>query len=667
VARMRLTFGAALAAFAAASSLPARALALAPPPPTAPADSAQIASGEPAPTLRADVYSPYERGAIDAALAEKHETVDPSPEGKRVEAIDIVTLDVIDPRDPAPTIALGGTVYSPATTVNSLHVTTKHYVVDREILLRPGEPYKAVSVEESVRNLRTLPQLSLVVAVAVRGSDASSVRLLVITKDVWSLRLAWDVEAGPGGIEDFILQPSETNFLGTHQVAALNFELDPAVVAFGAGYRVPRLEGTRNVLDASVQLIFNRASGAAEGSDGQLLAYEPLFSAHSAWAWDSRVAWNDEITRRFINAREAYYVGDVGPPTDLSAAARSSPTPTRLLCRPNPRGECINVVPWEYATRTYFAQESVTRSFGWDVKHDLSLGAFVDLRAFRTTARQADDSPSLVAAFFAQNVPRSDNRVAPFVEYHGYRSRFIRMLDFQTLGLQEDYRLGHEIYVRVYPIPKALGSTLDVVGVYGAANYTLAFGEGLVRGTVETVTEGNPNGLTQASIGGGGQVVSPRLGFGRLIYDFGIINRYRNYLNQETFLGGDGRLRGYPSNFLVGSDFVISNLELRSRPIELLHTVELGAALFYDVGDAAFGLDKIHLKQGVGAGIRALFPQLDREVFRVDFGFPVGDGRNLAGVSPWTFFIAFQQAFALPTLTGVALPSGAPADGAVAY
>jgi len=66
--------------------------------------------------------------------------------------------------------------------------------------------------------------------------------------------------------------------------------------------------------------------------------------------------------------------------------------------------------------------------------------------------------------------------------------------------------------------------------------------------------------------------------------------------------------------------------------------------------------------QGVGAGLRALFPQLDRDVFRLDFGFPVGNGANLPGVIPWTFFIAFQQAFTVPTLTAAALPSGAPSD-----
>ena len=482
-----------------------------------------------------------------------------------------------------------------------LHVTTKAYVIDREILLRPGQAYRAVAVDESVRNLRTSPQLSLVIAVAVKGKRPGSVRLLVITKDVWSLRLAWDLQAVPAGIEDFILQPSETNFLGTHQIAALYFEMDPATLSYGAGYHIPRLEGTRNVLDASAQVIFNRATGTPEGSTGALLAYQPLFSAKTAWSWDSQVSWNEQIARRFVNAQESYFEAD----------------------RRRPRSN--DLVPWEYHTRTYYAQESVTRSFGWDVKHDLSLGASVDLRTYRTTAAQTGYDHAELAQFAAQNIPESDDRVGPFVQYHGYRSRFIRVLDFQTLGLQEDYRLGHEVYLRVYPMPKALGSSLDVLGLYAAANYTVPIGDGLIRGTVETITEAESTALSQASIGGGGQIVTPRLGFGRIVYDVEVLNRYRNYLNQSTYLGGDTRLRGYPSNFFVGSDYFVSSLELRSRPVELLHTVELGGALFYDVGDAAFGWQNLHMNQSLGLGLRALFPQLDRLVFRVDVGFPLGE------------------------------------------
>jgi hypothetical protein len=574
----------------------------------------------PPPTIRAQVYSSYEQKTLDITLGGRNLTLDPSPEGKILEGIDIATLDVIVEGELAPRI------------INVLHATTKHYVIEREILLRPGQPYRAVAVEESVRNLRTFPQLSLVEAVAVRGSAPNKVRLLVITKDVWSLRLGWDLQLSTGGIEDFILQPSETNFLGTHQIAALYFELDPATFTYGAGYHVPRLEGTRNVLDAAAQVIVNRASGQPEGSQGELTTWQPLFSAKTKWSWDSQVNWDQQIFRRFVNAQQSYF-------------QETSTSP---------------LVPFEYAARTYFAQESITRSLGWDVKHDVSLAGFVDLRNYGTAPDQYGTNPAALAEFQSLNVPRSDNRVGPFLQYHGYRTRFVRILDFQTLGLQEDYRLGHDIYVRVYPILRALGSSRDVLGLYGGASYTFPLGDGIIRGVVESTTEAQTTDISDGSLSGGVEIVTPRLGFGRLVYDGQALYRYRNYLNQSTYLGGDTRLRGYPSNFFVGDNEIVSNLEFRTRPIELVHTMELGAALFYDVGDAAFGWQNLRMNQSVGLGLRALFPQLDREVFRVDFGFPVGQGANLPGVAPWSFFVAFQQAFTFPALNGAALPSGAP-------
>src|SRR5439155_14337870 len=54
------------------------------------------------PTTIAGRYSPYEQASIDQALAKLGRELDPAPEGKTVEGIDVVTLDVIEPRDPAP-------------------------------------------------------------------------------------------------------------------------------------------------------------------------------------------------------------------------------------------------------------------------------------------------------------------------------------------------------------------------------------------------------------------------------------------------------------------------------------------------------------------------------------------------------------------------------------
>ena len=146
-------------------------------------------------------------------------------------------------------------------------------------------------------------------------------------------------------------------------------------------------------------------------------------------------------------------------------------------------------------------------------------------------------------------------------------------------------------------------------------------------------------------------MVTPRLGFGRIVFDAGALNRYRNYLNRQSVLGGDGRLRGYPSSAAFGKNLVVYNLEFRSRPVEIF-ACQLGGAAFIDVGDAANGFDKLHMRQSAGFGFRILFPQLDRVVFRGDIGFPLGDRSESAAnplkLAPFTIAVAFEQAFSMP-------------------
>jgi hemolysin activation/secretion protein len=127
------------------------------------------------------------------------------------------------------------------------------------------------------------------------------------------------------------------------------------------------------------------------------------------------------------------------------------------------------------------------------------------------------------------------------------------------------------------------------------------------------------------------------------------VNRYRNYLRARTTTGGDDRLRGYPSNFFFGKDAVFYNLEFRSTSVEILKCA-LGAVAFYDAGDAAQGFDMLHAKQSVGFGVRALFPQVNRLVFRADLAFPLKRGPFPetgipTAVDPVGFFFSFGQAF----------------------
>jgi hypothetical protein len=568
-------------------------------------------------------YSPYEQASIDEASETLGSRIDPQPEGKIVEGIDVVTLDVIEARDPAPRA------------LNALHATTRHYVIEREVLVNVGEPYQRIQCDETARNLRQLPQLSLVICTATAGSTPDRVRVLVITKDVWSLRLGWDVSFIGGGLESLQLVPTETNLGGTHQIALARYTYQPESQSLALGYRIPRLAGRRLSLAAETGITWNR-QGQAEGSAGSLGVSTPLYSARTEWAWSVGTSWSDQMVRRYQNAKLAFYPGG-NRPRQAQPGGDFFPTVS-----PD--------IPWEYRARRTSEAAYVTRSFGWAIKNDFTAGAEMNIRVFRPPEVPGAD-PRAIAAFVQANVPTSDTRVGPFVQYRGYTSNFLRVLDFETLGLQEDFRLGHDVYLRVYPIAQALGSSRNFLGTYAAAQYTVPLGDGLVRAGLESTVEAEAQRLSDASVAADLRLVTPRLGFGRLVVDAGLLNRYRNYLNRLSYLGGDGRLRGYPSSYFVGKDAVVYNFEYRSRPVEIF-SVQLGGAAFYDVGHVANGIDHLHPRHSLGVGFRILFPQLDRLVFRGDIGFPVAPPQRDPGVSAYTLSVAFEQAFSVPSVGG---------------
>jgi outer membrane translocation and assembly module TamA len=109
-------------------------------------------------------------------------------------------------------------------------------------------------------------------------------------------------------------------------------------------------------------------------------------------------------------------------------------------------------------------------------------------------------------------------------------------------------------------------------------------------------------------------------------------------------VGGTARLRGYQTSAAVGASSFSSNLEFRTRPVEIL-SAQVAAVAFYDVGDAFSAYSDIDLKHGVGGGIRFLIPQLDRDVFRVDIGVPVPFDTPGGETS---VIATFEQAFAAP-------------------
>jgi hypothetical protein len=583
---------------------------------------------EPGPGLPRGAYSHYERQTILGALRRYHVMTDAAPDGKVIEQVAVEVLDVIEDRDPLPNF------------LNLFHCTTRQRAVTRELLFREGQRYDTGIVQETERNLRALPQQSLVVIVPVVGSAPDKVRVLVLIKDVWSLRLNTDFRITPQGLEYLLVQPSEENVFGMHRSLSTQAIYNPQTIAIGAGFSEPRLADSRIALSASAAVIINHRTKRTEGTFGAFDYGLPLYSTRQKWAWGGSVAWRQEVTRRFTGVQVNFFrpglkPGEVNPCFQVDDAS------------------CI---PYTYNSDVLSGSVGVTRSFGVRVKQDLNFTLSADRRSFSPADVEGRD-PAAVREFVEKRVPLSDTRNGPAALYHVYLNRYVQMLDVETLALQESFRVGPEAYARSYPILRVLGSSHDLLGWSLSAAYTQALPDALVRlyaaaGIEQRLPSGGEpyTAAYNAALQGGLRIVSPRFFIGRLIYDGTFTARLANAQHTITTLGGEGRLRGYLSAVLTGENFLASNIEFRSRPVQLW-TFQLAGAAFYDVGDVFDSWHELHPKQGVGFGLRLGFPQLQRSVMRIDWGFRLTPGvmhKNLAD----GLVVTFGQAFGFPNISG---------------
>ena len=563
---------------------------------------------------RAGEHSAYEAETLQEVLGERLSEVDPAPEGKRIEDVEIVVLDVIEERDPLPDF------------LNWLHTNTRPYIVTRELLFSRGEPYRASAVQQTQRNLRGLRQLSVVLSVPLRGTTPDAVRVVLIVKDVWSLRLNTDFRIKAGKLEYLFLQPAEENLAGTHRKVLAAFELRPDTLGFGGRVVDPHLAGTRHQLALDANGVVNRETGGAEGSSGYFQLELPLYSEDQEWAWGTLLSWRKEVTRRYVGLELATYDAAATPQDDA--------------------------IPWAYGTDLISGRISATRSFGAGLKHDLTFGWQVK-RSLYDAGDLSAFPPEAAAEFLERRVPVSDVRVGPSLLYHVHPTSYASLLDAETLGLQEDYRLGPELYVGLQPSARFIGATRDLVNLYAHAAFTALPHRSLVRVYAAAATDFALTGddlVPSAEVQAGVRIVSPPFGFARLVYDGTFHFRPKNYLHQRLSLGGDGRLRGYPSAFFTGADLLASNLELRTLPVQIW-TFQLAASAFYDVADAFDGLSDLHPKQGAGFGLRVLLPQVGRAVLRLDWGFPLTPDETSGSVFDG-LVLTFQQAFGMPNLDG---------------
>lgn len=566
--------------------------------------------------------SDYEWHLVQAALEARglELLTDDQASGKTVEAIVVSTEEVFTAEDLYPNWA------------NALHVVSHPDVIAREVLLEPGEPYVAELAAESARNLRGPQVLTVAQVLPVRGSTPGKVKILVVTKDLWSLRTNLNFLV-VGDVIDFLsVSLTETNFLGLHKQAGLVGRLEQDTVSLGEFLVDRRAWGSRIGVSESAHVIFNRDSGKIEGFRGGLSVGQPLYSLRQRWGWSVTATGVTEIGR-FFQGADLHVLDDPDTPED-------------------------EAMPFVWRTEGLDVDASVVRSFGLKFKRNLSLGYRLTYESYAYGDSDADRrrfEPHLVDLFERSFLPRSELVSAVYAQVDLFEARYLSLRNLETYALPEDFRFGPLLMARLSHADPAIGSNarferLGTTAVYRWLLFEPPDGNPGRDGDVFSAALGYDTRIEgaelfdneiQASL----RNYSPVFAAGRLVVQSSLTYRFNDLSNATNTLGADSGLRGYPSALFFGASKVAGHVEWRTLPVAF-YSFHLGGAAFYDaagVSDRSDWSDLI-VYHGAGLGLRLLNPVANRIVLRADWGIPLNPPPTMT-VLPGEFTFGFEQAF----------------------
>ncbi|HET6149743.1 MAG TPA: hypothetical protein VFH68_19550 [Polyangia bacterium] len=568
-----------------------------------------------------------EKESVNDALVDLGIQIEAHADGKIIRAIHVVNQEVFSRRDWW------------FRWFNIFHRTTRGDIIARELLVRAGQPYDAALVEESLRNLQATssivvggsafpaPDLSSVIVilpVVAPAQPPGTVDLLVVTRDVWSLRFNTNFEFQQNTLSLLETSLSENNLFGWRKYLSFGFSLDLGAVWTGPTYFDPNIAGTRATLYAAANAYYARDTGRHEGDTETLALVYPLYSLASRWGGSVELGHGNTVARKFRGTRPRL-VNLIDLDADGFFPA-------------------LQPVPYVYRRKVLTADANLVRQLrGARVVHRVTGGYRVDSRRSQVPG----DFPALdlVPLFLRQIAPVSETRSEPYVQYDLFTPRYGIYRDLNTFDLRENVTLGPSLSARVAAGLPELGADFRAFPLGLALGWRVAPWGGL--GTLSLAASARLRDRTFID-----QSYSARLSFAspmlrrwlRVVVAFGVAT-IRNDSQRGIFeLGGDSGLRGYAIRELIGTSDLLGHVELRTAPLAIF-SQRLGSLLFYDVGDAAPSLSAIVPKHDVGIGLRWLIPQLNSTVIRIDWAFATQSTTLTRAGFPGRASAGFQQIF----------------------
>lgn len=466
---------------------------------------------------------------------------------------------------------------------NSLHRTTREWVVRREILLAPGQFFDSTKAAETARNLRRLGVFREVRVIPLQTDTGLVVH--VRTADAWSTKVGANVHLGAGEFAGSVSLVEE-NLLGTANRASLGVRKDTDRTSIISAFRGPRL--IRGNIAVGAQYV-----RYARKSDGRILGAQvsrPYYTLSTPSAWSVAAETRRQRILRYFEGEDV-----------------ASDTAQRRL-------------------------GLVEASYGWALRASgrgytrLAVGVGYRREDFGTEA-ESD----------AGTIPRTEyGAFGGAIEWR--RARFVVSRSFRGLAREEDVDISTTIRAGFWVTPSALGYEEDGIvpalrfrtGIAlpsGFAYYDFAahrrLGAAADSGAVNTaLTVFLQPAYRHAAIlyVGAGWLTNPIPG-------------------AEYDLGFDLGPRGFPAHAFTGDRGFYGTAEYRITVAEdFLKLVGVGVAAFVDYGGAWYGGAARRTGWDAGVGLRlGTSRSTDLDVNRIDlvhcFGGSASACANPGGVS----------------------------------
>jgi hypothetical protein len=460
---------------------------------------------------------------------------------------------------------------------NRLHIQTKVATIERQLLFRSGDPFRASLLEESARVLRETSYLRDATIRPVAFHDGV-VDVEVVTQDVWTFNPGFSF-GRKGGKSATGFELEELNFLGTGTHIGLGFKS-------GIDRDSKYLQFFDRQLGSSWWSLSTIYSDNSDGRLGALTFEQPFYSLDSRAAGGVSLLDDQRIDARYDN------------------------------------GKIVDRFETHEKHATAYWGKSSGLVAGWTRR--LTAGLTFDEHAFGSAPGFGE--PVLL--------PADRKLVYPWIGAEWVEDSFTTVRNRDQIEMTEDFSLGWRASAQLGFASSALGSDRDAVMFGGGVT------KGLSLSTRQSLFVGaNASGrLEGGSVAGGLVNADARYYFRQtprrvLFLDLSATAGANPDADRQILLGGDSGLRGYPLRYQSGKGRWLFTAEQRFftnwYPFQLFN---VGGAVFYDMG-ATWGRDPLGTRsQGIlrdaGVGLRLGSSRSARgNVLHIDIAFPL-DGNT---------------------------------------